>query len=163
MSQFIDCNSRYRYDDSGSFCEEDIKVSKEVVIKQLNESIDSGLIVDCEAGIFIKEGYGALIGFCPDNCSTIDDVLNYTIPDWERKTAGKPTIKEKIREIKDGENLPFDPYFGYKKLVDNGYDLVIGPGGMVYGERWNKAVYCKNYQTILNRENNKAQVKEYIK
>ena len=146
-AQFMDCNSRYRQDDSGSFCEEDIEISKEVLLKQLNESIDSGLIVDCEAGIFIKEGYGALVGFCPDNCSTVSDVINYTIPDWKRKTVGKPTIREKIREIMSGENLPFGPYFGYKEMSESGYDLVIGPGGMVYGQKWNKAVYCRNYNT----------------
>lgn len=152
MLNFIDCNSRFRSDEYT-----DVQISEEMMLEQLNESIESGLLPDREAGIFIREGYGALVGFCPDNCETIEDVLEYTLNDWNRKTVGKPTLGEKIREVVNGDNLPFEPYYGYSKLVDEGYDLVLGPGCAVYGQQWNKAVYCRNYEELL--ENSKSNVK----
>ncbi len=144
---FVDCNSNFRFNGVT-----DYRVSEDVLTRQLDESIESGLIVDRDLGVFIRDNYGALVGFCPDNCMTIEDVLKFTLVDWHRKVVGKPSIKEKIREIKDGDNLPYGPYFGYDKLVDAGLDLVVGPGCTVFGEHWNKAVYCRNYEEILNRK-----------
>lgn len=129
------------------------------MLEQLKESIKSGLVPDYEAGIFIKENYGALVGFCPENCITIEDVLGYTQVDFKRKNAGKPTIKGKIREFINGDNLPFNEYFGYKKFVDEGYDLVIGTGCVVHGQKWPKAVYCRNYEEILSNLNEKSKGK----
>lgn len=149
MLHFMDCNSRFRFDEMHDF-----EITEEMMLEQLNESMESGLILDRETGIFIRDGYGALVGFCPENCSTIEDVLKYTLLDWNRKVVGKPTVKEKIREVMNGENLPFDPYYEYHKLVDEGYDLVLGPGCAVYGQQWSKAVYCRNYEQIL--ENSKS-------
>ncbi len=163
MLHFMDCNSKIRFDFE---IMNDSEISEEMMQKQLNESIESGLIADREAGIFIRDGYGALVGFCPENCSTIEDVLKFTLLDWNRKTAGKPTLKEKIREIIKGNNFPFDPYYEYQELVDEGYDLVLGLGCAVYGQQWGKAVYCRNYDEILekSKSNGKAKLsKEKIK
>lgn len=131
----------------------DYEVSEEIMLRQLRDSIESGLIPDRELGIFIKEGYGALVGCCPANCSSIEDALNYTCLDFNRKSAGRTTIKERLREFMDRDNFPVAPYFGYQQLVNEGYDLVIGPGCEVYGEHWDKAIYCRNYIEILNARN----------
>ena len=152
MCHFVDCNTNYRY--SGLDTRPDMEISEEMVLKQLNESVESGLVADRERGIFIREGYGALVGICPENCTTLDDVLKFTSNDFNRGVIGKPTIKEKLKEVITGNHLLKDPYFSYQKLVDEGYDLVLGPGCMVYGQQWNKAIYCRNYEEIL--ENNKV-------
>ena len=146
---FVDCNSRLRFDGFSN-----VEASEEMMLKQLNESIESGLVVDREAGIFIRDGYGALVGYCPENCSTIEDALKYTFLDRNRKVVGKPTVGEKIREIISGYNLQSDPIYAYQKLVDEGYDLVLGPGCAVYGEQWSKAIYCRNYDEILENSKN---------
>lgn len=151
MKNFVDCNSDFRFDGVN-----DYQISKEEMLKQLNESIESGLVVDQELGVFIKNNYGALVGFCPENCSTINDVLKYTLLDFDRKIVGKPTAKEKIKGLFDSKDSLYDPYFGYQKLVEDGYDLVIGPGCVVYGEHWDKAIYCRNYEEILSRSNSKG-------
>lgn len=150
MHYFIECNTRYR--NYGT--ETDIEISEEMMKEQLEESIKSGLIVDQERNIFIKEGYGALVGICPENCATLNDALKYTANDFDRATVGRPTMKQKIQEIVSGNYLLTDPYFPYQKLIDKGYDLVLGPGCMVYGQKWIKAIYCQNYEEIL--ENNKT-------
>ena len=145
MLHFIDCNSRVRFEDIFNF-----EITEETLEKQLSESIESGLMPDRENGIFLKDGYGALVGFCPNNCSTIDEAIKYTLLDKKRKTVGKPTAMERIREVITGENLPFDvpydPYYGYHKLIEEGYDLVVGPGCVVNGQQWEKAIYCRNYE-----------------
>ena len=146
MNHFADCNSKLRYDGFS-----DYEVSEEQFLRELKDSIDSGLIPDQERGIFIKEGFGALVGFCPDNCYSMEDVLSYSSADWHRQTVGKPSIGERAREVINGE-LTDNNYFGYKKMVQEGYDLVLGPGVKVYGQQWGKAIYCKNYQQILNGE-----------
>lgn len=146
MNHFANCNDRLRYDGFS-----DYKVSEEQFLRELKESIDSGLIPDQERGIFIKEGYGALVGFCPENCHSIEDVISYSSADWNRQTVGKPTIGERAREVINGE-LTDNTYFGYKNIVKEGYDLIIGPGCSVYGQQWGKAIYCRNYQQILNGE-----------
>ena len=46
-----------------------------------------------------------------------------------------------------------DPYYPYYKfMTEDGYDLVIGPGGYIDGVKANKLVYCKNYLDILENE-----------
>lgn len=145
-SHFIKCNNRIR-DDFFVY-----ELSDSEYEKQMNESIKSGLIPNYEDDIFVREGYGALVGFCPSNCSTIEDLTNFTVLDFNRNTVGKPTIKEKIKEIVGRNNLSCDPYYNYNRILEEGYDLVIGPGGFVNGENWDKAVYCRNYEDILEQQ-----------
>ena len=146
MYNFIDCNSSFRkYDSAASGY-----ISEEVFLRQLQDSVESGLIPDREKGIFIREGFGALVGWCPENCKTIEDAINYSTADFNRKTVGKPTVKEKISEFIHND-ITDNFYFNYNKMLQDGYDLVIGPGCSVYGEKWGKAIYCRNYEEILNR------------
>lgn len=134
------------------------EITEEEMLKNLKQSIESGLMLDEDAGIFIKEGYGALVGGCPSNCSTIDDAIKFTMADYDRKIVGKPTVKEKLTEIMNRDTHLFtDPIFEYKELIEKGYDLVLGPGCVVNGKIWDKAVYCRNYEEIL--ENIKSEGK----
>lgn len=150
MKHFMDCNSNIRYDGISDYC-----ASEELILRQLEESTKSGLVPNRELGIYTRDGYGALVGYCPDNCISLEDVVNYTYQDFGRETVGKPTIKEKIKEVVNRDGIPADSYFGYKSLIADGYELIIGPGCDVNGEHWNKAIYCRNYEEILNRDNNK--------
>ena len=86
-------------------------------------------------------------------------MLTYTLLDFNRKTVGKPTIRKKINEFISGDNFRYDAYFGYQRLVNDGYDLIIGPGCSVYGEQWPKAIYCRNYEEILNKSKSDAKSK----
>lgn len=149
MAKFINCNDRLRDDESsyGPY-----EISQEELEKELDESVKSGLLVDYENGIFIKEGYGALVGFCPKNCLTLDDILKYTHNDFNRKVVGKPTFKEKLKEVASRNIIGNDLYFNYQKLVDEGYDLVIGPGCVVHGQKFDRAIYCQNYKEILEND-----------
>ena len=141
----MDCNSNFRSDDISS-----VYISEELVLKQLQDSVKSGLIPDRESGIFLRDGYGALVGVCPANCKTIKDVLKHSTADFRRKMAGKLTIREKIREFIN-QDLTDNIYFNYKEMVEDGYDLVIGPGCNVHGQQWPRAIYCRNYEEILNQ------------
>lgn len=94
MSHFVKCNTRYKY--SGTDTMPDVEIPEEMILKQLEESVKSGLLVDQERGIFIKEGYGALVGICPENCATLDDALKYTADDFDRTIVGRPTMKQKL-------------------------------------------------------------------
>ena len=153
MNHFINSNSKSRNDEHGNY-----EISETDFLKELKQSIESGLVVDSETGIFIRKGYGALVGVCPSNCNTIQELINYTYNDFHRKKVGKPTLMEKLHEIKNDSTIMTSPHFGYKEYMDEGYDLVIGPGCYVNGEKWEKAVYCKNYLEIMEREkqNNKT-------
>ncbi len=153
MLKFINCNSNPRFDGAMDF-----RAPESIMLEQLNESIESGLIPNHEQGIFIRYGYGALVGFCPENCTTIEDALRFTFADFNRKVVGRPTIKERICELINGDYLLTNPYFGYAKMVEEGYDLVLGPGCVVYGEKWSKAIYCRNYDEILENSNKKNKI-----
>ena len=134
-------------------------VSDEQHLKELKESIESGLIVDEENKVFVKEGYGALVGKCPDNCNSMEDLLSFSSYDRDRKAVGKPTIsermKEKLKELKGEYNLE-NYYAGFQMLIDEGYDLVVGPGCSFYGNKVEKAIYCRNYQEMIEKENSRS-------
>ena len=147
-SYFIECSDRIRDDDFFGVYE----LSDSEYEEQMKKSIESGLIPNYEDDIFVREGYGALVGYCPSNCLTIEDLTIFTVLDFNRKTVGKPTIKEKFREIINRKIFSYEPYYGYKRILEEGYDLVIGPGGFVNGHNWGKAVYCQNYKDILEKQ-----------
>ena len=44
-----------------------LAIDRAEILRELSYSIKSGLTVDIERGILIKEGYGAVVGCCPDN------------------------------------------------------------------------------------------------
>lgn len=102
-------------------------------LENLKKSIESGLEPDENLDIFVKVGYGALVGFCPSSCETIDQLLNYSF--------------NNSNNVNKNSNIP--DYFGYKGDISSGADLVIGPGCSVRGKTWEKAVYCRNYKEIL--------------
>lgn len=146
MNHFFSCNSRYVQVPYGDG--QEVVVSEKTKNEYLKQSIQSGFIIDQENDIYIRKGYGAVVGACPDNCNTINDVLNFTVFDWNRKKVGHPTLKQRLL----GE-VTTDPYYPYNKfMTEDGYDLVIGPGGYIDGIKVNKLVYCKNYLDILEAE-----------
>lgn len=105
--------------------------------------------MDTENDIYVREGYGAVVGACPDNCENISDVVKFTMYDFNRKKVGESSLVDKIL----GRDKYTKPYYGYGKLLEEGYDLLVGPGGAINGQVANKLVYCKNYLDILNAEN----------
>ncbi len=144
----------------------EMQITDEQWEEELADSEKSGLIPDLEHNIYVREGYGALVGICPNNCSTLEQLFNYSKYDRNRKIAGKPTLLSFLSEVLDrisyvpGYGFLFidsiDDYFGYKRKSEKGMDLVIGPGGYFQGDYFEKAVYCQNYKQLLgiNRENN---------
>ena len=138
------------------FTNNEMEITDEEWEMQMDESEKSGLIPDFEHNIYVREGYGALVGICPDNCSTLEQLFNYTRYDRIRKVAGKPTLLEYLLEIRVRikyrelfRNFDGD-YFGYKEIFEKeGMDLIIGPGGCFEGEYSKKAVYCQNYKKLL--------------
>lgn len=164
MVYFIDCNTISRPRGSGrcSTLEDCYKITEEEYLDQLLKSYKSGLVADGDKGIYLKEGFGALVDFCPDNCSTLEELLNFTASDFYREKPTGIPITKKVWEARYGKDRTYldglqdGLYFNYKSLVEeNGYDLVIGPSCSVYGQFWNKGVYCKNYQAILDYESAK--------
>ena len=146
MKHFFSCNDMYKQVPYGNG--QEVKISDEQKKNYLEQSIQSGFIVDQENDIYIREGYGAVVGACPDNCNNIADVINFTVYDWNRKKVGHPTFMQKIL----GETTK-EPYYPYGKfMTEEGYDLVVGPGGYINGEFANKLVYCQNYLDILEAE-----------
>ena len=132
---FIMCNNISR--------NEEIFVSKEKHSKDLQQSIKSGLIPDLDLNLFVKSGYGALVGFCPPNCDTIEQLLNYSMHEYSKLNISQITAVPDTLDI-----------FGYKSDIENGAELVIGPSCSIRGEIWEKAVYCKNYREMLYKESN---------
>ena len=152
---FINVNNKMRWTEFDF----EIQITDEQWKKELADSEKSGLILDLEHDIYIREGYGALVGGCPKNCSTLEQLFNYTKYDINRKIAGKPTLRSFLSEIRDRfvyipgcgfTLLEFNDYYGYKKKAEEeGMDLVIGPGGYIEGNYYEKAVYCRNYKELL--------------
>ncbi len=135
----------------------DIKVSDQENKKDIMASIASGLVLDEENDLFIKNGYGALVGFCPSNCNTIEELIKYTHADFERKTPGHPTLTERIKEMTGPyRNIRNNVYYGYHHYIEEGAELVIGPGCSWHGIVSEKAVYCKNYLEMLDQRKNKG-------
>ena len=159
---FFNTNHRARWTEF----DDEIQITDEQWKKELADSEKSGLIPDLEHDIYVREGYGALVGICPNNCSTLEQLFNYSKYDMNRKIAGKPTLLSFLSEVLD--RISYVPgcgfffrdsndYYGYKKKSEKeGMDLVIGPGGYIQGYYWEKGVYCQNYKQLLgiNRENN---------
>ena len=83
MNHFFSCNSRYVQVPYGDG--QEVVVCEKTKNVYLKQSIQSGFIVDQENDIYIRKGYGAVVRACPDNCNTINDVVNFTIYDWNRK------------------------------------------------------------------------------
>jgi hypothetical protein len=167
---FVNTNHRARWTDF----DDEIQISFDQWKRELTMSAKSGLIPDLSNNIYVREGYGALVGWCPDNCSTLKQLFNYTKDDKFLEVAGSPNLKELLLKlfllitrgelfeeisyrmldlaatIISGEKIEDDDYFGYKKkVIEEGMDLVIGPGGYVEGDIWDKAVYCRNYKQVL--------------
>lgn len=171
---FINCNSKNRYNPISVYT-----INETEWNKQINESENSGLKPIYEKNIFVKDGYGALVGYCPENCQTIDELINYTWQDFHRNTPGNPTFTEKYAEILYLINLKMKYYgsikkgifgkndqwifdysensktknlklFIYDELQKNGYKLIIGPGCYANGILYNKAIYCENYDEIID-------------
>ena len=156
MVNFVNCNSRIREDlDCFGIPGTDYKLTEKQYLEELRLSIESGLLPDIEKDIFIREGHGALVGYCPDNCHTLEELLKYTSSDSNRqKVTGAPLTKKEWKDIygttSTYSELQLEPYFPYRRYVsENGYDLVIGPGAFVNGQTFNKAVYCRNYLNII--------------
>ena len=170
MTNFVDCNSKTRLIMLEATAIDDIiEISEKQFIEELEKSIASGLIPDLEKGIFVREGYGALVGEVPSNCKNLEELLKFTEDDFGRKVVtGKPETIEEWRKkwgySKDVAkamqmSFPFieaqsPPLFHhYNHLIsEKGYDLVIGPGCSVHGETWGRAVYCRNYLQVLDDE-----------
>ena len=165
MAHFVDCNTRERT--RSKYIIDDYKITEKQFFEEMKKSIDSGLLIDIERGIYIKEGYGALVGICPENCHSLEDLFKFTGADFNRKiVTGKPQTRREWKADVDATVGPYckiqlPPRFYYKHLAEeDGYDLVIGPGGSVKGVTWNKAVYCRNYLQILEQERLETQIKE---
>lgn len=156
VNNFFNTNHRVRKGFGGPYCE--IEITDIVWKYEMAESEKSGLFPDLAHNIYVREGFGALVGWCPDNCSTLAQLLNYNPYHRLRKIPDKPTLLELIKEfrIRIADNTLFNnpPYYNtYKKKFEkDGMDLVIGPGGYVEGEYWEKAVYCRNYRELLGIE-----------
>lgn len=104
----------------------------------------------CQRGLFIRKGYRAILGYCPEKCEIIEELLIFSFNDFKRKSICKPTIIERIREHLDQMQYENSPHYDYKEYFAQDYDLIIGSGGVVNGETWKKAVYCRNYEEILS-------------
>ena len=138
----------------------DIKVSDQENKNDIMASIASGLVLDEENDLFIKNGYGALVGFCPSNCNTIEELQRTRFSKYiqsDRKVPGHPTLTERIKEM-TGPYRIFrnDVYYGYHRYIEEGAELVIGPGCSWYGDVSEKAVYCKNYLEMLEPRKNRG-------
>lgn len=151
---FVRPSDKWRILDSPT---EAIEVSDQGNYEDIKTAIASGLVLDKENDLFIKEGYGALVGFCPSNCNTIEELIKYTHADFNRKTPGKPTLIERITEMTGPYRIiRNDVYYGYHHDIEEGAELVIGPGCSWHGIFPEKAVYCKNYLEMLEQRKNKG-------
>lgn len=135
---FINCNSRTRYD---RVVHNPYVIMEEKYLRELKESIESGLIPNTELDLFIMDGYGALVGPCPLRCQSLKQLFKYT-PDL--------SMREKLISILDGTK-PEKTYSHYEEYYNEGAQLVIGPGCKVNGMEYEKAIYCKNYQEMIEK------------
>lgn len=122
---FASCNTKTRYDD---FTYQPLKITDDCYLRELKESVESGLVPVPELDIFVREGYGALVGRCPTECKNLKELFNY-----KRTNSGA--------------------FFGYERYANEGAELVIGPGCKLYGQNFEKAVYCKNYKEMIEKRN----------
>ena len=119
-----------------------IELEEDTYLNELKESVESGLVPIPELDLFVREGYGALVCGCPEKCKTLEQFLNY------RK-------KDMFFDLRDpkgffvGEKI----YGDYSKDIEEGAELVIGPGCKVLGNTLSKAIYCKNYEEMLMKQN----------
>lgn len=95
----------------------------------------AGLVLDYEKDICIREGYGALV-FCCGKDSSLDEVIE--------------------------KSIKFENFYDFPGKINQGYKFVIGPGISIESDENNNikyldyAVYCSNYEEILEMLNNKT-------
>lgn len=137
--KFISCTDRTRYDRVASH---PYVIMEGKYLSELKESLESGLIPVPELDVFVREGYGALVGRCPSECKTLEQLYQYN-PDL--------SIVEKLKNALTGKKN--ESIFDYENYVKEGADLVIGPGCKVEGLQYDKAVYCRNYKEMIEKMN----------
>lgn len=99
------------------------------------EYMKAGLVPDFDKDIFVRPGYGALV-FCCGDFSKLDKVIN--------------------------ECKRFDNFYDFPGKIEEGYQFVIGPGVPKYNKFLNNisfshyAVYCSNYEEIIEKLNNNS-------
>lgn len=90
----------------------------------------NGFKIDQENDVYVRKGYGAWIFNVDDSINTIEDLFNF------KDEFGNKWYKDRIIT-----------------LLDEGYDLVIGPGATTNNsEICGKGLYCKNYREIAERK-----------
>lgn len=142
---FVNCNSKTRFDD---FTYMPFEITEECYLRQLKESLESDIVPFPELDVFVKEGYGALVGGCPLECETLEQLFQYN-PNLSLIERLKNTLTGKKNKS----------VFGYEDYVKEGADLVIGPGCTANGIHYNKAVYCRNYKEMVAKINAQNETK----
>lgn len=100
------------------------------VLNQQSKFKRLGFIVDTKNDLFVKPSVGALVFFCGE-CNTLDKLLS---------------------ETKD-----INIYFDIPEMIDNGYQFVVAPvtnkiHDVVNGISYGHALFCSNYEEILDRK-----------
>ena len=90
-----------------------------------------GFTIDRDNAIYIKEHFGAFKSNVNPKIKSIEDLRNYY-----------------------DEVLKRNPYDEVIRLMDEGYEFVLGPGAPAEnGDILGVGLYCKNYPEILERSN----------
>lgn len=126
VEDFYDVNFRMVWDGAGPA----IDVGPDTSKAWLKKSIQSGLTVDEEFEIFVRDSYGAVYRDCP------------------KKVVENPTAAQRLLGYKSvGEAYPSE--------VVEGAELVIGPGASIHGLEHDRLIYCRNYKEMIEKRKSK--------
>lgn len=126
VEDFYDVNFRLVWDGAGPA----IDVGPDTSKAWLKKSIQSGLTVDEEYEIFVRDSYGAAYGECP------------------KKVVESPTVTQRLLGYKSVEEA-------YPSEVSEGAELVIGPGASIHGLEHDRLIYCRNYKEMIEKGKDK--------